>query len=90
MCRYPRGNVEGIFSKHVTLFPAADKLSRQRLFGGGRLRWAEVCDTWYAQALWANLHSCCYGNQTTGQTVCTPPTPKEYMHNINVGIFVDF
>ena len=85
---FPRGNIEGIFGKHVSLFPGADKIARQRLFGGGNLRWGEICDTWYAQALWANLHCCCYGNQTTGQTVCPPPSYSSYLSNINEGLYV--
>ena len=85
---YPRGNIEACFSKHVTLYPGANKVQRQSLFRGGRLRWAEICDCWYAQALWANLHTCCYGNQTNGQTVVPPPTYQDYLKNINAGHYV--
>ena len=43
---------------------------------------------WYAQALWANLHTCAYGSQVSGQTVVTPPSIDEYLSNIHAGNYV--
>eukprot|EP01047_Picozoa_sp_COSAG01_P049082 COSAG01_NODE_4831_length_4703_cov_184.304301_2_plen_87_part_00 len=84
----PRQNIEDAFAKHVALFPGANKKQRQQLFRSGKCRYSEIMDVWYCQALWANLHTCCYGNQTTGQTLVPPPSVDEYLSNYHAGRYV--
>jgi hypothetical protein len=80
-----RNCIEDAFGKHSTLFPGIDKKQRQALFRGGENQWKLIVDTWYAQALFCNLHTCCYGNQTNGHTMMEPPTVDEYLSNFHAG-----
>ena len=38
------------------------------------------------QVLFSNLHTCCYGPQTTGVFGVAPPTMAEYLYSVNNGL----
>ena len=41
-----------------------------------------------AQVLFSNLHTCCYGSQTTGVFGVAPPTMAEYLYSVNNGLLI--
>jgi hypothetical protein len=83
-----RNSIEDAFQKHTALWPGCDKKQRHGLFRGGKLKWKFILDTWYAQVLFCNLHTCVYGNQTTGLTLVEPPSVEEYLENYHAGRYV--
>ena len=51
-------------------------------------KWDLIAKTWYAQALFANLHVCFYGSQTMGLNLLEPPTVHEYLAAFHAGNYV--
>ena len=83
-----RLSIENSFSKHVTLFPYANCFTKKRLFQGGQCRVDVAMDTWWCQVFFLNLHTCLYGSQSSGMFTIEPPSPAEYLRNINAGYYV--
>lgn len=68
-----RTSIEWAFGKVVTQFSAVDFSRTQRLLN------SPVEYHYRVAALLANLHTCCYGSQTSAFFQCLPPTIQQYM-----------
>jgi hypothetical protein len=83
-----RDGVELSFNSVVTKFPHADFFRRHKLFANGYNNWENVCGLWQAMVLFTNLHTCCYGGETTALFGVDPPSVEEYLYSSNHGLMV--
>ena len=68
-----RVSIEHIFGKVVTLWASVDYKKQQKLFGTSPGR------AYLNAQFLTNCYTCMYGNQTSAQFGCTPPTLREYL-----------
>jgi hypothetical protein len=83
-----RNCVELTFQKTMAMWPINSMATKTRLFADGRSNWGRMKGIWNTQILFQNLHTCCYGAQTTGVFHTDPPSVDEYLYNINNGLMV--
>ena len=77
----PRFVAEDTFKDFVTLSPFFDDKKKHKLLTNGRAKYKmEII----MATIFYNLHTCLYSNQGARCYYVAPPSPKEYMHNVNL------
>ena len=77
----PRSPTEDTFKDFVTLSPFFDDKKKHKLLTNGRAKYKmEII----MATIFYNLHTCLYSNQGAGCFYVPPPSPEEYMHNVNL------
>jgi hypothetical protein len=62
---------------------------RMLIFAHGRNNYHVIQRQWSLQVLFANLHTCAYGNYVGRVSLCEPPSIAEYLKNTNLGLQAD-
>ena len=76
-----RSPAEDTFKDFVNLVPYFDDKKKHRLLTNGRACYKQEL---YMSTIFYNLHTCMYSNQAAGCYYTAPPTPEEYMFNVNL------